>query len=56
MNDFPMAAMPPFARQKFVGDLGSGIEDAKKAYHFEGPFELQIADAASGQVMETVSK
>ena len=56
MNDFPMNAMPPFARQKFVGDLGSGIEDAKKAYHFDGPFQLQIADAASGQVMETVSK
>ncbi|HEY2105407.1 MAG TPA: tetratricopeptide repeat protein [Candidatus Binataceae bacterium] len=56
MQDFPMDAMPPFARQKFVGDLGSGIEDAKKAYHFDGPFELQIADAASGHVMETVSK
>jgi tetratricopeptide (TPR) repeat protein len=56
MQDFPMDKMPPFARQKFVGDLGSGIEDAKKTYHFDGPFELQIADATSGQVMETVSK
>ncbi|HKD68418.1 MAG TPA: tetratricopeptide repeat protein [Candidatus Binataceae bacterium] len=56
MNDFPMDAMPPFARQKFISDLGSGIEDAKKASSFNGPFELQIADAASGQVMETVSK
>jgi tetratricopeptide (TPR) repeat protein len=56
MNDFPMDAMPPFARQKFLGDLGSGIEDAKKTYHFDGPFELQIADAATGQVMDTVTK
>jgi tetratricopeptide (TPR) repeat protein len=56
MNDFPMDAMPPFARQKFLSDLGSGIEDAKKAYHIDGPFELEIADAASGQVMETVTK
>jgi tetratricopeptide (TPR) repeat protein len=56
MTDFPMQAMPPFARQKFLSDLGSGIEEAKKAYHVDGPFELQIADAASGQVMETVSK
>jgi tetratricopeptide (TPR) repeat protein len=56
MNDFPMEAMPPFARQKFLSDLRSGIEDAKKTYHVEGPFELQIADAASGQVMETVTK
>ncbi len=56
MNDFPMDEMPPFARNKFLNDLGSGIEDAKKQYHFSGPFELQIADAASGQVMETVKK
>jgi tetratricopeptide (TPR) repeat protein len=56
MNNFPMEAMPPFARQKFLSDLGSGIDDAKKAYHVDGPFELQIADAASGQVMETVNK
>jgi tetratricopeptide (TPR) repeat protein len=56
MNDFPMDAMPPFARQKFISDLGSGIEDAKKTYHFDGAFELQIADAATGQVMETVTK
>jgi len=56
MTDFPMEAMPPFAREKFLSDLGSGIEEAKKTYHVNGPFELQIADAASGQVMETVSK
>jgi tetratricopeptide (TPR) repeat protein len=56
MNNFPMDAMPPFARQKFLSDISSGIEDAKKAYHIDGTFELQIADAASGQVMETVSK
>ncbi len=56
MNDFPMDAMPPFARRKFLDDLGSGIADAKKQYHFQGPFELQIADASSGQVMETVTR
>ena len=56
MNNFPMEAMPPFARQKFLGDLADGIQEAKKTYHVDGPFELQIADAASGQVMETVSK
>ncbi len=56
MNNFPMEAMPPFARQKFLSDLGAGIEDAKKTYHVDVPFKLQIADAASGQVMETVTK
>jgi tetratricopeptide (TPR) repeat protein len=56
MSNFPMDEMPPFARQKFIGDVSAGIEQAKKAYHVQGPFELQIADAASGQVMETVSK
>jgi tetratricopeptide (TPR) repeat protein len=56
MDNFPMEAMPPFARQKFLSDLGAGIEQAKKAYHVDVPFKLQIADAASGQVMETVTK
>ncbi len=56
MKDFPMDQMPPFARAKFLGDLRSGIDGAKTSHNIRGKFELEIADAASGRVMETVSR
>ncbi len=56
MQDFPMGQMPPFARAKFLGDLRSGIDGAKTSHKITGKFELEIADAASGRVMETVSR
>ena len=30
MNNFPMEAMPPFARQKFLGDLADGIQGSQE--------------------------
>lgn len=56
MDNFPMAQMPPFAKQKFIGDLTSGIDSAKAAHEVTAPVELDIADAVTGQVMETVKR
>jgi tetratricopeptide (TPR) repeat protein len=56
MDNFPMEQMPPFAKQKFIRDLTSGIDSAKAAHEVTGPVELDIADAATGQVMETVRR
>ncbi len=55
-RDFPMDRMPPFARAKFIDDVKSGISAAKSRYRVEAKVVLQIADAASGRVMETVSE
>lgn len=56
MDNFPMDAMPPFIKQRFVSDLSTGIDQAKQTYHVTAPFQLDIADAASGHVMETISR
>jgi tetratricopeptide (TPR) repeat protein len=56
MDDFPMEQMPPFAKQKFIGDLTNRIDAAKAEHRVSGQVELDIADGASGRVMETVRR
>ena len=56
MDNFPMDAMPPFARDKFIGDIKSGLMNAKSAHKVAGTVTVDIADAGSGRVMESVSQ
>ena len=56
MNNFPMDGMPPFARDKFIADIKSGLESAKRAHQIAGTVTVDIADAQSGHVMESVSQ
>jgi len=56
MNNFPMDQMPPFAKQKFLTDLKSGIDSAKKDYKVSEKVEIDIVDSSSGKVMETVTE
>ena len=56
MDNFPMDQMPPFMKQKFLTDLKSGIDTAKKDYKVTGPVEVQLIDTQSGRVMETVTE
>jgi len=56
MDNFPMEAMPPFARDKFIADIKSGLADAKQAHHIADTVTVDIADAQSGRVMESVSQ
>jgi len=55
MNDFPMDQMPPFAAARFLDDLKSGTADAMKSHHVQGPVTVEIADAASNRVMQSVT-
>ncbi len=55
MNDFPMDQMPPFAAARFLDDLKSGTADAMKSHHVPGPVTVEIADAASNRVMQSVT-
>ncbi len=55
MDNFPMDQMPPFATSRFLGDLKSGTSDAMKSYHVQGPVTVEIADAASNRVMQSVT-
>jgi len=56
MDNFPMASMPPFVRERFLVHVKQGLESAKRAHHVSTPVELDIADAASGAVMESVTQ
>ena len=56
MNNFPMDQMPPFAKDKFMTDLKSGIDSAKKDYKVTGTVRVDLVDSASGRVMETVAE
>jgi Flp pilus assembly protein TadD len=56
MDNFPMDQMPPFAANKFTTDLKAGIDQTKAAHNVSGPVEVDICDAASGRVMQTVTE
>jgi tetratricopeptide (TPR) repeat protein len=55
VRDFPMAAMPPFARTKFTSRVTEALREAKRAGATAGTVEVAIVDAATGSVMETVT-
>jgi tetratricopeptide (TPR) repeat protein len=56
MDHFPMDQMPPFAKDKFLGDLKAGIDSAKAANHVTEKVEVDIVDAQSGRVMQSVTQ
>ena len=56
MDNFPMDGMPPFARDKFIADIKAGLESAKAAHKVTGTVTVDLADAQSGRVMESVSE
>jgi tetratricopeptide (TPR) repeat protein len=56
MDNFPMDQMPPFAAAKFMSDLKNGIGDVKSAHDIRAPVEVDICDAASGRVMQSVTE
>jgi tetratricopeptide (TPR) repeat protein len=56
MDNFPMDQMPPFAKQKFLGDLKDRIKTTKGVYNIKDKIQVDLADAATGQVMESVSQ
>ncbi|MGH8011217.1 MAG: tetratricopeptide repeat protein [Candidatus Binataceae bacterium] len=56
MDNFPMDQMPPFAASKFLDDLKAGIAQVKEAHKVITPVEVDICDAASGRVMQTIKE
>ncbi len=56
MNNFPMDKMPPFAKEKFLSDLKSGIATAKKNFKVSGKVEVDLVDGGSGRVMESITE
>ena len=55
VRNFPMAGMPPEVREKFTGRLAEQLRTVEAAHPVEGPVRVEIADAADGSVMATVT-
>ncbi|HJU28144.1 MAG TPA: tetratricopeptide repeat protein, partial [Candidatus Binataceae bacterium] len=56
MDNFPMDQMPPFAAAKFMSDLKAGIERVKSEHHVAAAVRVDLCDAASGRVMQSVTE
>jgi hypothetical protein len=50
-KDFPMAQMPPFAKEKFFGSLKKAAEEAK----ISSVKTISFIDLASGTSMEQIT-
>jgi tetratricopeptide (TPR) repeat protein len=55
VQNFPMAAMPDEVKEKFTTRLADTLRDAASTNPPGGPVKIDIADAASGEVMATIS-
>jgi hypothetical protein len=56
MDQFPMDQMPPFAAAKLMSDLKSGIQNATPTFKITVPLKVDLCDAASGQVMKSITE
>jgi len=56
LHEFPMEAMPPMVRDKFTERIRSGVRDSKARNQLGAPVTVELVDAASGRVMETITE
>ena len=55
VQNFPMEGMPPAVREKFAAHMAQELRTAQQTNAVDGPVRMEIADAASGTVMATVT-
>ena len=55
LREFPMDGMPPMVREKFTERIRSGVGDSQARHRTSTPLTVELVDAASGRVMETVN-
>jgi len=56
LHEFPMDGMPPIVREKFAGRIHDGVRDSKARHQSAAPLTVELVDAASGRVMETITE
>lgn len=54
-QNFPMSAMPPEVRDRFLGKLRAQINEAKTANQVNEPMTIELIDADTNQNMATLS-
>ncbi len=56
MDNFPMDSMPPLAKDRFLSGLKARIDSVKAAHNVTRQVKVDIVDARSGRVMQTVTE
>lgn len=54
-QNFPMSAMPPEVRERFLGKLREQVNDAKKTNRIGDAVTIELIDADTDQIMDTLS-
>lgn len=54
-QNFPMAAMPQEVRERFLGKLRSQVTEAKSANSVAETTKIELIDADTNQIMETIT-
>jgi tetratricopeptide (TPR) repeat protein len=55
LQNFPMAGMPAEVRERFLGKLRTQVNDAKTANNLNDTVTIELIDADTNQVMDTLS-
>jgi len=55
LHDFPMDAMPEFAKQKLLERIKTSLEAGKTKYQIADTVRVELIDGASGRMMESVT-
>lgn len=56
LRGFPMSSMPPMVREKFLDRVRGGLRQAKSDHQVTAALSVELVDAESGAVMETVAE
>lgn len=54
-QNFPMSAMPPEVRERFLGKLREQVNEAKKTNRISDAVMIELIDADTNQIMDTLS-
>jgi tetratricopeptide (TPR) repeat protein len=56
LRQFPMDGMPPEVRKRFLDRIQTGLREKKQQYAVQGAMRVDLVDADTGRVMETVTE
>ena len=54
-QNFPMSAMPQEVRERFLGKLRTQVTEAKSATSVRSMAKIELIDADTNQIMETIT-
>ncbi len=56
VRDFPVEDMPPDVRARFIERIRTGLREVKARNQVSKPYRVELVDAATGRLLETVAE